>query len=739
MIQSRYILLSSVAAIAVAHPAFAQDAEGERETGARQLDTVVVTAQKRESNLQDTPISVSAVTGENLEANGDVTVQDIALTTPGLVVGGNAAFEYSVSLRGISSAAAGIGADAPTGTYVDGVYIGRPAGAIFDLADIDRIEVLRGPQGTLYGRNTVGGAISVFTEKPTDEFEGVIKGTIAERGIARVAGALSGPIVEDRLNGRISASYGSTDAWVSNISGPDILDTESIMLRGALEFTPSDTVSFLLRADYGDLDDPLYSKNITTDAVFPPQTNPELIGDFDTVSLSEENFQTREFWGVSLESTFDIGELTLTSITAYRDNEHVYQLDTDGSPSRIFRSGHNETQDQFSQELRLTSPGNQTVDWIVGAYYFTESAQQDFYVEVLTTPINLGRFSENETTSYAIFGQADWNITDRLTATGGIRYSDEEKDFKFAFQPTLLTPAQVGDPYSDLNRFDRTVDFTEDSASFDAVTGKLGLSYQADNALYYASISQGFKSGGFNFAPFNATGDEPFDQEEVVAYEIGAKSDFADGNVQLNTSAFYYDYSDLQVRIPIVPGQILIENASDAEVYGVEFELLATPVENLFVQAGLALLESEYKDFVQEGGIIPLCTGGVTGTNNGVAFCDVSGNTLNRAPDVTFNIAAEYYFDLGETGSLTPRLAYAREGEVFYTEQNDPAFGHGGYETLDAQLTYKPAGEQFSISVFGRNLTDDRVYTHAIPIGTAPIASGINEPRTYGLSFKAEF
>ena len=753
-------LLSSTTLLLFSAPAFAQEVD-ETTAGGRTLDTIVVTAEKRESNVQDTPISLTAVTSDAIDANGDVTVEDIALTTPGLVVGGNAAFEYSVSIRGIASAIAGVGADTPTGTYIDGVYIGRPVGAIFDLADVDRVEILRGPQGTLYGRNTVGGAVSVYSKRPSDSFEGNFKGTIAERGIRRFSGGLSGPIIADKLNGRVSASYSEVEPWVENLTGPDILGTESLIVRGALEFIPNDYINVLLRADYGDVEDPLYGKNITefvrdsdpaSGTVLPPQTDTSLIPRFDVVSHSETSAQSREFFGFSLEANIDIGDLTLTSITAYRDNEHIYDWDTDGSPLRIFRSGHLEEQDQFSQELRLASPGGQAIDWIVGAYYFTESAHQDFYVENFTVPGNFARFSDNKTESVAVFGQADWNATDKLTATLGLRYSYETKDFGFAFQPTIpLTAAQIGDPFSPLNRLPRTVPFNQDSENWDAVTGKVGLSYQAsDDVLLYASVAQGFKSGGFNFAPRNPAGDPPFDQEENLAYELGVKSDLFDGRARLNAAAFFYDYENLQVRVPIEPGVFQVRNASDAEIYGGEIEFEAQPIDRLYIQASLALLQTEYVDFLQIETIPAFCVGGISGTANpdggdpndpsdDVPTCDVSGNELNRAPNYTFNVAVEYAIPMPGGSTLTPRLSYAYEDDVFYTEQNDPRAGHDGYETLDALLTYRTPNENFSISVFGRNLTDDRVYTHVIPIGTAGIASGVNQPRTFGVSFDLDF
>lgn len=737
----RYRLLSAVSAltIGVSIPALATHSA---EAGdIHFFEEIVVTAQKRESSLQDTPLAVTALTGATIEKSGTVTVQDIAAITPGLVVGGNAGFEYAISIRGISSAVAGSGADTPTGTYVDGVYLGRPVGAIFDLADIERIEVLRGPQGTLYGRNTVGGAVSVYTGKPSHEFEGKLRGTVAERGIRRIAGAVGGPVVEDTLNGRISVSYSSSDSWVENLTGSDLFDVESFIVRGVLEYMPSDDISFLLRADYGKVDDPFYGKNIATESVSPPAVTPDLLEDFNRVSLSDVSFMEREFYGTSLEVSVNFGEHILTSISAYRENEHVYETDTDGSPLRIFRSANRENQHQFSQELRLNSPGGETLDWILGAYFFTETVVQDFYVDVLPAAVNFGRFSKNKTSSYAAFGQADWHVSERLTATIGLRYSYESKDFGFTFQPTPLTPDQIGEAYDRIVLFPQRAPYVTDTESWSAVTGKVGLSWQlTDDALLYGSISQGFKSGGFNFAPVNPAGDAPFDQEDLIAYEVGVKADVFDGVARANLSAFYYDYKDLQVRIPIEPGVILIENASDARVYGGEFELQVRPLDRLLIQGSLAVLHTEYSAFVQTGGVIPLCTGGESGvTSQNIAFCDVSGNELNRAPSYTFNVVVEYTMPIGDTGYLVPRVSYSYEDSVFYTEQNDHVFGHDGYETLDASLTYRSGSEMWSVSVFGRNLTNDRIYTHVVPIGTAPMASGINEPRTFGVSVNLDF
>lgn len=711
------------------------------------IEEIIVTAQKREASVQETPISITALSGETLAAEGVSTLEDIAAFTPGLVVGGNATFEFPIALRGVSGAAAGIGADAPTAIYVDGVYLGRPSAAVFDLVDLDRIEILRGPQGTLYGRNTVGGAISLYSKAPSDQFEAYVGATLSDLSSWNLKGSISGPL-SDKVGYRLSASTKETDDWISNQDGTSVGGSSSKTIRGALSVNPSDSVALIFRGDYTDIEDPLMAKTIaitTTDplTLLPVKTPTAAAGDFDSSTQSERVFQDRDMWGLSVQLDMDIGELGLTSISAYREGTSAAQFDADGLPARILRSGQGgpgEEQDQFTQEIRLTSPGGEMIDWIVGTYYFTESASYQLDVELLGAGTNLGRHAENETTNYAVFGQLDWNITDTVTVTAGLRFSDEEKKFSLlgpiatagAFDPASLDDSlSYFPPLVPLQKLPR--------ASWESWTPKLGINWQAtEDIMAYMSFSKGFKSGGHN--AIGGVGDPAFDPEKVSSWEVGVKSELLDNRVRMNGALFYYDYQNLQVRIPGPPGTTFIQNAAEAEIYGGEIELQVVPTDNLRLTAALSLLHSEYKDYTQ-GEDNPVAASGCLGGNYDTAtqICDLSGNRLNRAPEVSYSVNIEYDFLLSNNALLTPRLSYQYEGELFYTEQNIDSDAHDGWESLNGRLTYTTGDGQTELSLFAKNLTDDRHYTHIIPIGANSVASGVSQPRTFGAEFSVRY
>ena len=690
---------------------------------AQVLEEIIVTAQKRESGLQSTPISITGITGDMLAAEGVSNLQDLAGFVPGLVIGGNSGFEYPISIRGISAASAGIGADSPAAVYVDGVYMGRPNAGMFQLVDIQRIEVMRGPQGTLYGRNSVAGAIAIYSKDPSEEQEVYASGTYTDLEEYQLEGSLSGPISEN-VGYRVSASYRDVDNWASNSDGRNVMGQDAGTVRGTLRFTPTDRLDLRLRADYNKVADPFVSKALNI-------TNDPAVSNYDTFTSNENSFMHRDFWGTSLEMDYSFDGANLTSITAYREHELVSQFDSDGTLDRLLFSGQGkgerENQTQFSQELRLASEGDNTLDWIVGAYYFEENTDYVLNLEIFSTAVNIGRFSTNKTTSYAVFGQLDWHLSESITATAGLRYSDEKKEFQFAQQAMPFDPVTAG---SRLESFKRTVPYEDLSDSWNDFTPKLGLSWQfSEDLMFYASVTKGFKSGGFNIL----RADEAFDPETVISYELGFKTTWFDQAMRFNSSVFYADYSDLQVRIPGEPGVIFIQNASDAEIYGGEFELQAFPTENLFISATLSLLHTEYKDFVQNGPSIDspaTCPGGIYIPAS--MSCDLSGNALNRAPDYTLGVSAEYEYVLGNGSTLTPRLAYQYEDSMWFTEQNVSPYGTDGWEKLDFRLTYA-ATNGVSVALFGTNLTDDRYYPHVLPIGANAIATGVNFPRTYGL------
>ena len=703
------------------------DAEvNDAEEVSRQLPTVTVTARKREERLQDAPISITAFSPDDLEKRQITNVGQIADVTPNLTINTSASFSGSSStpaifLRGVGQVDFTLNTDPGVGVYVDGVYISRSVGALLDLVDIERIEVLRGPQGTLVGRNTIGGAINVTTAAPRDEFGGRLKATTGSDNRFLLQGSVDLPISESLLS-RWSINYHTRDGYVDRpLAGDELGDDNSLSARGVIAFEPTEDVSFTLSVDYTDEDEsaaPFILNEINPNAgfaafhnaviapmldpalalsdpmgppslCFVPTTNNSACFNEASVPVGQQgvNFGTLdavsqvEVFGASLTSEFDFNGITLKSITAYRDLESFSLSENDAAPVAINSTSDLFEYEQFSQEVQLLgATPDDRFQWILGAFYFVEDGNNANQVNFAPIEIQSGGLVENKST--AVFAQATYSLTERLDITGGIRWTQDDREF---------TPVQfIRNDIAGMGMLNGVPVLPNTTASTDSsdVTPMVNIKYDwTDDISTYATYSEGFKSGGFTQRVFPPLPDIPsFNPESVQTFEVGLKSLLFDGLVQANAAAFTTDYSDLQVNVQrgIAP---TTENAAAASIEGFELEVQATPLDGLLMNLGVGYTDAQYDEL--DASVV-----GVT-----------IDTRLPGASDWTINAGVQYDANFGDLGMLTARADYAYRSEFFFDALNE--VGEDGYDTLNLALTWSNAADTWQVSLFGTNVTDE--------------------------------
>ncbi len=711
MSMKRSLLLSVAPSVLALQPlyAVAQTASTVR------ADDIVVTAERREGSLQDTPISLSVVGGGDLEAANVQDLQDIGGSVPGLVISSTGTHgHHPFSIRGISPATIGTTIDDPVGIYIDGVYVGRAPGVMTDLFYIDRIEVLRGPQGTLYGRNTSAGAVNVYHKRPGTELAGEAKASWTSEDDIRAKAAIGGPLAGEDVRGALAVAYTNQRGYGVNLfDGSRTNSQEAFNVYGTIEVAPSDTLTLIMRADYTDQYTIDGLKRISSGS--PPVLD---IGNPDEFNYNDPSFVDLKVGGISLTSTADLGAVTLETVTAYRffsldgavDSDGL-AVDSMGNPGSQFNNVNDQEQHQFSQEIRLISNSTGPFNWQIGLYGYHESGERTIVVTNFNSGGSLHRYSDTEARSAAVFGAVDYEISPGLTLSGGLRYSYEKKHItkehdSVDFRSNPPRPPFARMPLSDF------------SESWSALTPKVSLLYEAnDDVSFYLSASNGFKSGGFS----DVGSGPPFGQEEVWSYEGGVKTFLFDRRLSANLGVFYTDYKGLQVNVSIAPSVFAILNAADATLKGVELEMVAYPFENFQITASGAYLDATYDNFL------------------GLGNEQLGGNRLNRAPKWTGYLAAEYSIPVSDTGgNITLRGSIAYQGSTFFTETNLEAYSAEAWEDVGGRISYTSYDESWSIAAFGKNLTDDRHVTNVIPLGGQAVA-GFNRPREFGVELGFKF
>ncbi len=613
-------------------------------------------------------------------------------------------------IRGVgnTSQGAAIGGETNISFYLDGVYLERGMGANTEFFDVERIEVLRGPQGTLYGRNATGGAVNIITRMPTDEVDFKAGVTVGNYDKIRADASLAGPIVSGKVAGRISASINKHDGYVKNLIGPDLQDENSYGIRGKLSITPSDSIRIDLAADYYEQNNNGTVNQLEYDPnnAWPTLTAP-VPEDFWSANVNGPVYDNAESYGLSATIAIDLPhDMTFRSITAYRNWERDFLWDADNNlPARVDLVLHDYF-DTFTQEVQLDGKLDR-LSWQTGFFYYELDNQWggDFYFDALLPGLVRSPELDLHTKAWAAFLNITLAVSDRLNVNAGIRYSDERKH-AITTQASTIPPSVI---------------VRDTKGSWDDWSPKVSIDYSpSDDVMLYASVSKGFRAGQIadnNPPPYSRL----VNPEKLWAYEVGAKTKWADDRVRANVTAFYYDYQDLQ-QTTVIDAVSVVTNASSAEIKGVELEMTAMVTSELTLFGNFSYMDSEYKDFVD-----------VSPYNN--APVDVSGNRLRYAPKTKAMLGASYDILLGNSGTLTLRGDVSFIGDIHFSSLNTDDLKQDSYTLVNANMTYRNEDSPWSVMVYGKNLTKEKYYRHKSLnsfVGRAP-GGYVGDPRTYGL------
>jgi len=725
-VNNRKIVSSVSATLAVAllaqETAFAQVgtptiADPAPQSAGTQLEEIVVTGRKRAraEDIQDTPVSITAFNASQLDRAIVEDLSDVGRMTP------NASLQPS-SQRGIqnfSIRGMGISGSTPSdepavGVFQDGVYWGSNYGALGDLFDMEGVEVLRGPQGTLFGRNVTGGAVTVRSARPVNEFEGIVTGGLGNYGLVEGSVVLNTPIVDDVFAGRIAVQGRTFDGYFTDTNtDSDYGKSNTLLVRPSLLLRPNADLDITLLGElYREKGDPTVARGIAPNTIpGGPLTLPEREGyvtprDYWSVSPNDRGFNDIKVRFAMLEANWRVGPGVLTSITGVRDVKTRVQTDYDGTPSRGFLQGIFYDQDQFSSELRYAAEVGDWLSFTVGGYYFKQNIDFRENRDLNNGTQRLATRSILDNESFAAFAEADLTPIERLTITAGLRYTDESKTASaaafgrctFHFATCTFTGPRE---YSD-----------------DNLSPKLGISYQMDNVLLFGSVTRGFRSGGFSLRGTPLV--EPYQSETVTAYEAGFKSDLLDRRLRFNASLFYNKFDDLQRTVLGVSQEAgviqSVFNAADATIKGVELELTAIVADGLSINANYGYTDANYKTFA------------------GVA--NPADREFVRVPKHTGTLAVNYERELGNGSRIAGRASANHTGSYFYDDPN--LLQQDAYTLVDASLAYTTPGN-ITFTLYGKNLTKEEYSPWGSTLGALGQNLFPGAPRTYGLRVSARF
>ncbi|MBT8077803.1 MAG: TonB-dependent receptor [Gammaproteobacteria bacterium] len=743
--------------------------------GAQALEEIVVTAQKRESGIQTTSVAITAFSGDTLRQNRIFNVSDLANTAASLSFTALSPLDQEINIRGITNTRLDSPAgEAAVGQFVDEIFIGRTGGMNADYYDIERIEVIRGPQGVLLGKSVVGGALSIITAKPEFENSGEIAISLGNYDSQQISGHATGAL-SDNWAGRLSFQTRSHDGYAKDLlHDRDLEDLETLQLRAQIMSQPdSDGWGTRLIVDYSKLSSNGINVVAISDGLtggFRPRPWSQMrafLGLTDPrVSIPEETqyagdqaplnqFLSRETAGLTLHFDRDFERFQFSSITGYREARTRSLYDQTGGGPDVFDDPEifgvtfadflafdptaatfffsepvREDADirSFSQEFRLTSSADSSFEWIAGVYFKNDQIDKfDRFVGEGNSgalPTLSGEshwLNEGDNTHIGVFGQIGYRFSEKFKASVGARWTSDDKggDIRGTaiatgdrFNPADTVPlTPLGEEYD-----------TSYGETWTKVTPQATLEFTPNDDLFsYLTISTGFKGGYFQDTPVNAFAAEfPTRPEEVINYEIGIKSDFAGGRARLNAAAFFMDYTDLQVEQTNQDCLCnLTENAADAEIKGVEVEFTFLATDDFLLTASGSFLDTEYVEFLELAGV------------------DSSGNSLQRTPDTQYNIGFDYTANAGRFGkALNFYVSYSWQDEFPWQPANENF--EDDYGLLDARITFAPEGKNWSLSVWGKNITDELYRTNIIPFFGEEV-SQFGAPRTQGVEFRYSF
>jgi iron complex outermembrane receptor protein len=696
------------------------------------LQEVVVTAQKRAQSAISAPLSVTALDASSLESHQVDGLQDIQLVSPG-VRNGQTNGVNRLFIRGIGLTSFASGADPSSGFYIDNVYVGRPSFQMNSFFDVDRVEVVRGPQGTLFGRNATGGAVSIFSREPTAEYSGYLDYSTGNYNLNHGAGAISGPLNSSgTLLARVAFDIQDHSGYGHDLAqNRDINNDNEQAARATLEWQPVDYFNWKLTGEYYNAKDSNYFNmsfgsypGYVLAGLYGPSspTNPYPNGAVPAgIAVSARNGQDaatsidgdaniRRAYAATSLLHYDISAAwRLESITGWRNNQRLDLSNSDGTSAGLGQSNYHETSSQVSQEFQLGYHDSK-LDGVGGLYYYHEYVTNHVLVPFPQFSTNYIQDGQMPINAYAAFAQATYSVLPELRLTAGGRYSSEKRASTGSF-------TGIGVPVLPIDQEKRWTAFTpKGGIEYDIVPGTMA----------YLSVTRGFKSGTFNVGQNNPA----IDPEKITAYELGLKSLLLDHRLELTTAAFYYNYTDLQVN-KIIGIATLTTNAAAAKNKGIEAAVRARLTDKLTVDANATYLDATFTDFDSINPLFP-----------DQPAQDLSGKLLPGAPKVTTGIGAEYTQPLPNGASLAARGDLSYASRVYFTEFNDPVLSQGGAAKLNASLRYESESGRYSVTAWGKNVTN-RLVANNMVLGIAlwgyPIYGAIDPPATYGVTLGVKF
>lgn len=710
-------------------------AEGSAETSAppdqtqangSELEAIVVTAQRREENLQRVPITVNAVTAQSLQAQGIKNTADLSVVVPGVTITRTLGTPQ-LYIRGVGTQNSATGDESSNAVYVDGVYIAAMPAGFLSFNNIERIEVLKGPQGTLFGRNATGGLVQIVTREPT--FTPVAEAEIGYGNYGTLTADLYGTTgLSDNVAIDLAFHVDNQDQGfgINRFTGNEANQSRSLAVRSSLLWQIDETLKVRVAGDYANyLETQSTARQIVPGAVGAGGTRN--VGGFYDINSEIDPYNKGKSHGGSFNIRKDFNSVSVTSITALRKYDSFFLADQDSTPLFSSIGAPDGSLRQFSQELQVQSPASSKIKWMMGAFYFTAQAEQ-LLTFTGSSQAALGgylnRFGEMDTQSIAGYAQATIPLGETTDVTTGFRYTSDTR--------SLVARDETG--VGVRNVIDTEKTWSQPTWRL-AVNQRLG-----DDSILYASYSRGFKSGVYNL---NNTTNPAVAPEKIDAYEVGTKNDFLDRKLRVNLSSFYYDYQNIQLVVRTA-GTSQIFNAASAEVYGLDAQVVALPVQGLTLRADANLLHAEYRRFPNAPATFPspaTCAtnppsplpGPRTGGNTTCAI-DAAGNTMIRSPKLTLTIGSSYQFD-------TPVGLFQMDASLYHNSgfffEPDNRIRQQAYDLVSAQLSWTSRDDRYRARLWIRNAFGEQYYSAvSTSLGDAGTAGA---PRTYGASIGVKF
>jgi iron complex outermembrane receptor protein len=723
MKHSKLFIALALAGLLPTTSAYSVEGDASTSKDNRKLEVIEINARKRVETAQSAPISVSVMGGEELERAGIDSFEKVLATIPNSSQSGGigGSLQGLVSIRGISTLVRFVGLETGVGYYVDGVYVGRPENFNQDLVNIDRIEVLRGPQGAVFGKNTIAGAINIFTNTPDEDSKVYLEGQYGNFAHTRLKAGVSGELAEN-FYGSVSGSYLSRDGVVKNSfpGGDDLDDADLRSARTKLRFLPNENVELIFSADVlKDRSKPAFFE--VRDVAFiddPTESTPF------TVNSDQPNFLNRDIWGASLQAKVDLGSGTWETVFATRDTSFDAGIDDDKVPFRFFIDEFSSNSNFQSLETRYSSTIGKT-NYQLGLYWFSQDADNlsnfalgDFLTGAPGVEPTIDLTSSVDTDSLALFFNTDTALSDSLTLEVGGRYISEDKS---AFHKQDDTTGIFGSTDFNIDRSD---------SDFSPI---VSLSYEASSTITtYARYAEGFKSAGFNTDFVSAGANLEVDPESASSLEAGVKTFLLDRTLKLNLAVFKTDYENLQLA-QISGTGVSLNNAAEADIVGAEFDFSTLVGDYVDVYGSLGYLDATYSSF-------PGCP--AAGAIEVTAQENCTGNFLNLAPEWTAALGAQMVYPLDGFGmDLVLRADWNYRSEVFFEPQNETRLSGESRSLLNFRVGLVEELGSWEVFLWAKNLLDEEYVNFADDRSGifVPTTEAYGAPRMYGVTFRMRF